>query len=163
MGEGSCQVKKNPKIREKLGSSRPHLPTRLSIFYFFLKHVPRQKQHTKNTIFPPKKKEIRGGAWHTHPLPSFSRIFLNFFNLTKPLRWNGGNCFELFSTEPAFSASTMSRGSLVPDIHASQGQNVCCIQTSGKRPGKMANGFDLSWTKTTMTNVGPLSTTLAQN
>ena len=36
--KGSCQVKTNPKIREKLGLVRPHPPTPFSNFSFFLKH-----------------------------------------------------------------------------------------------------------------------------
>ena len=51
--------------------------------FFFWKHEQRKKTAQKNTIFL-KEKEIRVGAWFTHPLPSFSRIF-GIFNLTKPL------------------------------------------------------------------------------
>ena len=43
-----------------------------------------KKTHKKTHIFL-KKCRIRDGAWPTHPLPSFSRIFGISFNLTKPL------------------------------------------------------------------------------
>ena len=59
----SCQVKKIPKIREKLGLVGHHLPTPLAIFYFFFETFGNMKttQEThKKTQFP--KKKIRVGA-----------------------------------------------------------------------------------------------------
>ena len=44
------------KIREKQRLSRPHPPTRLSIFLFFWKYVQRKKTTQKNRIFQKKKR-----------------------------------------------------------------------------------------------------------
>ena len=59
LSKGSCQVKKNQKIREKLGLVRQHPPSLLTNF-FFLKHV--------------KKKEFGLGL---DPTTHF-RVFLEF-------------------------------------------------------------------------------------
>ena len=63
--KGFCQVKKNQKIREKLGSG-------------WVGQAP--------TFLPKKLKKLdrRVGGWCLAN-PSFSLDFLNFFNLTKPL------------------------------------------------------------------------------
>ena len=50
---GSCQVKKNKKIREKLVLVRQHPPTP-PIHFFFWKHEKTQKTQ-ETTKFPPKK------------------------------------------------------------------------------------------------------------
>ena len=81
--KGSCQVKNIPKIREKLGLSRPHTPTRLSIFLIFFGNMYNEKTKQKNTIFP-KKRHPSWGLTHP-PTSEFFSDFWNFFNLTKPL------------------------------------------------------------------------------
>ena len=73
--QGSWQVKKKPKIREKLGLARPHS----SKFFFF----ETSKQHKKHKI--KKIIIIRVRAWPTHPIPSFSRIFGIFLTWQNPL------------------------------------------------------------------------------
>ena len=82
--KGSCQVQKNPKIREKLGLSRQHPPNRLSVFYIFFGNMYNEKNNTKNTIFQKK----RNPSWGlTHPPTSeFFLTYWIFFNLTKLLR-----------------------------------------------------------------------------
>ena len=70
--------KKNPgKIR--IGQKPFTHP--LSILNYFGKLLKTWKQHKKYTQKNkfPKKLKIWAGAWHTHPLPIFSRIFSIFF------------------------------------------------------------------------------------
>ena len=81
--KGSCQVENNTKIRQKLGLLKPHTPTRLSDFSFLFKQLETWIQHKKHKISK-KKKKIRVGAWPTHPLSSFSRIFLFFSTWQNP-------------------------------------------------------------------------------
>ena len=79
------KLKKNPKIREKLGLTTSHPLTPLHIFFYFLETCTTKKKHTQ---FP--KKRIRVRAWPTHPLPSFSRIFgfvLTWQNPLSKLTW----------------------------------------------------------------------------
>ena len=76
---GLVKLKQIPKIREKLGLIRPHQPTHYQFFFFGNMKTTQKTQHF------PQKIKIRVGAWPTHPLPSFSRIFGFFFGLTKPL------------------------------------------------------------------------------
>ena len=78
----SCQVKKNPKIREKLGLVRLHPPTRLYNFLDFLETIRNMKTTQKMTqSFKKNLKSELGLDPPTHFF-TFSRIF---FNLTKPL------------------------------------------------------------------------------
>ena len=55
---GFCQVKKNQKIREKLGLARQNPPTPLFNFYFFWKHVQQKKLRHKKTKLPKKQHQI---------------------------------------------------------------------------------------------------------
>ena len=55
-------------------TSYGHNNIQYPILYCFWKHVQRKKTAQKTQYFK-KKKEIRAGAWPTHSLPSFSRIF----------------------------------------------------------------------------------------
>ena len=57
---GSCQVKTNPRIREKLALVGPHPPTPLSIFFYFGKHVEQKNDTEKHKIS--KKRQSRVGA-----------------------------------------------------------------------------------------------------
>ena len=87
IAKGSCQVKKNPKIREKIGLARRHPPTPVNFFIFFWKDIQQeittQKQKKQNIQ---KKRKIRVGASYTHPpTPKFFSDFWISFNLTKPL------------------------------------------------------------------------------
>ena len=84
---GFVKLKKNQKIREKLGLATPHAPTPISIFLIFFGNMyNRNKQQNthKNTTFQKKKKSFRVGAWPTHPLSSFSRIFWFFLTWQNP-------------------------------------------------------------------------------
>ena len=79
--KGSCQVEKIQKIREKLGLARQHQPTSLYNFiFFFWKHVQQHKTTQKIHNFQKKRKS----EFRLDPRTHF-RIFLGFFNLTKPL------------------------------------------------------------------------------
>ena len=77
--KGSCQVKKNPKIRQKLGLLRPSPPTPLSIFWGFFGNIGKHENntHKKNTKCPKNLKSY------------FFYRFFDFFNLRKPLRIPG--------------------------------------------------------------------------
>ena len=78
MIKGFCQVKKNQKIREKLGSGWVgQAPTRIFLFFG---HIVFFGVFCVVFMFPLQKNWIRGGSDLTNP--SFSRIF---FNLTRPL------------------------------------------------------------------------------
>ena len=70
-----------PKIREKLGLSRPHPPTADPFFSFFLKHVQRKKHTKKNNISKKIKKSELGLDPPTHFRVFL--VFLDFFKLDK--------------------------------------------------------------------------------
>ena len=88
--KGSGQVKKNLKIREKLGFVTQHPPTPLTIFYKknfgnISKHENKTKNKKKKHNFQKKLKFVLGLDPPTH-----FRVFLgflDFFNLTKPVNW----------------------------------------------------------------------------
>ena len=75
-------LKKNPKVRDKLGFAGQNLPPH--IHFVFFKHVQQQKIH-KNTHF--QKIIIRVGAWPNHLLPCFFSDFWFFLSLQNPLIW----------------------------------------------------------------------------
>ena len=71
----SLKKSKNP-WKTRIGRT-PNTHPPIHIFNFFWKHLETWKQHKKHkeTQNLPQKIQIRVGAWPTHPLPSFSRIF----------------------------------------------------------------------------------------
>ena len=83
-GKGFCQVKKNPKIREKLGSGWVgQAPNRILIFslkccVFFVLFSCFQ-------LFQKKKWIKRVGAWVGSDQSAFFSDFFYFFNLIRPL------------------------------------------------------------------------------
>ena len=54
--KGSCQIKKNQKIREKLGLFRPHPPIPPIQFFFFFETWNQHKKHKITQHFPRKIK-----------------------------------------------------------------------------------------------------------
>ena len=71
-GKGFCQVEKNPKIPEKLGSGWVgQAPTRIS---FFFGYIVLFVLFFRCTCFKKKKLDRRVGWWGLDN-PSFSRIF----------------------------------------------------------------------------------------
>ena len=91
--KGSCQVKKNPKIREKLGLFRQHPHTILYNFLFFFETFLNMKTTHKNTKNTKYSKKIKNPSWGLiHPPTSeFFSDFWNFFNLAKPLSIDNGD------------------------------------------------------------------------
>ena len=61
-------------------------PTHPIYFFLIFGNMKTTRKKKKKKKFSPQN--IRVGAWPTHPLPSFSRIFW-FFNSTKPLKAKG--------------------------------------------------------------------------
>ena len=72
---GIVKLKKNPKIREKLGLVRIHPPSPLSIFFLnILKHENNTQKTRKNTTFPKKKNQ----SWGLTHIPT-SEFFSDFW------------------------------------------------------------------------------------
>ena len=82
--KGFCQVKKNPKIREKLGSGRVGQAS-IRICLFFLKFCVFLCCFLAVYVSKKRKKSDRGGGWIWSDQSEFFSFFLIFFNLTKPL------------------------------------------------------------------------------
>ena len=80
-----CQVEKNKKSEKNSDWSSPtHPPIQ---FWSFFGNIWKHQNNTRNTKKHKisKKIQIRVGAWPTHPLSSFSRIFRLFSTWQNPL------------------------------------------------------------------------------
>ena len=119
---GFCQVKKNPKIREKLGLARQNPPTPLFNFYFFGNMYNKKKLTQKTQNFQKNNTKSELGL----DPPTHFRVFLGFLDF---LPWQNllGHCAfeckELFAVPWGHCAFQWHTLSVVPWGH-------CLFQSS---------------------------------